>query len=141
MWLSSFLSVRQRLNLSWKSGTPLYRRIVPAILPLLLAACSSADLAIRPDLLGDTAPVTAATRVIEVFPQTRSVNVIGGEIIRFDVGLKSFAWNFNGPVDLTSFDLQTVAPPGILDHSLMAYVQPNPLYIGGGRHGRHAGGD
>jgi hypothetical protein len=105
----------------------------------MLGACAASDFAVRPDLLGDAAPVTAATRAITVFPQTRAVNVIGGEIIRFDVGPKSFAWNFNGPVDITSFDLLTVAPPGILDHSLMAYVQPNPLYIGGGRHGHHSG--
>ena len=108
-------------------------------LPLLLGACTAQNFAIRPDLLGDAAPVTAATRAIVIGPQTRAVNVIGGEIIRFDVGPKSFAWNFDGPVDITSFDLQTVAPPGMLDHPLMAYVQPNPLYIGGGRHGHHGG--
>ena len=82
----------------------------------------------------------AATRAVAIFPQTRAINVIGGEIIRFDVGTTSFAWHFDGPVDLTSFELQLVAPPGVLDHSVVAYIQPNTLYIGGGRRGRHGGG-
>ena len=116
------------------------RRCLPTAISFLLAACSSADFAIRRDLLGDAAPVTAATRAIGIFPQTRAVNVIGGEVIRFDVGPKSFAWHFNGPVDITSFDLQMVAPPGVLDHPLIAYVQPNPLYIGGGRYWRYSRG-
>lgn len=110
------------------------------IMATLLNACGGAGFAVRPDLLGDTAPVAAATRAVAIFPQTRAINVIGGEIIRFDVGTTSFAWHFDGPVDLTSFELQLVAPPGVLDHSVVAYIQPNPLYIGGGRRGRHGGG-
>lgn len=123
-----------------RSRPYLFRLWLPLVVSLLVSACSGADFAVRPDLLGDAAPITAATRLIAILPQTRAVNVVGGEIIRFDIGPASFAWHFDGPVDLTSFDLLSVAPPGMLDHSVMAYVQPNPLYIGGGRRAHHGGG-
>ncbi len=50
----------------------------------------------------------------------------GGEIIRFDVGDKSFVWNFNG--QRSSFDLSRVAPRSVLDRKVTAYVAPNPMY-------------
>jgi hypothetical protein len=67
-----------------------------------------------------------ATRTIAIHPTTRYVNVTGGEIVRFTVGDKSFAWNFSGRP--SSFDLSAVAPPGMLDRKVTAYVAPNPLY-------------
>ena len=86
----------------------------------------------RLDLLGDPAPPTAAGRAIAISPNTKFVNVQGAEVVRFDVGAnKSFAWSFNGSVVVTSFDLARVAPSGMLDHAVTAYVSPNPLYIGG----------
>jgi hypothetical protein len=77
-------------------------------------------------LLGDPAPPETATRTIAIHPTTRYVNVTGGEIVRFTVGDKSFAWNFSGRS--SSFDLSVVAPPGMLDRKVTAYVAPNPLY-------------
>ena len=77
-------------------------------------------------LLGDPAPPETATRTIAILPGTRYVNVTGGEVVRFTVGDKSFAWNFSGRP--SSFDLSVVAPPGVLDRKVMAYVAPNPLY-------------
>jgi hypothetical protein len=53
------------------------------------------------------------------------VNVTGGEVIRFEVGNKSFIWNFSGP--RKSFDLAQVAPT-VLDRKVTAYVADNPLY-------------
>ncbi len=50
----------------------------------------------------------------------------GGEIIRFEVGNKSFVWNFNG--QRSSFDLARVAPTSVLDHKVTAYVASNPMY-------------
>ena len=47
------------------------------------------------------------TRTIVIKPNTSYVNVTGGEVIRFEVGDKSFLWNFNGPG--SSFDLARVA--------------------------------
>ncbi|MFZ6773592.1 CzcE family metal-binding protein [Undibacterium sp. SXout7W] len=78
-------------------------------------------------LLGDSAPVTAATRTIVLTPSTTFVNVTGGETIKFIVGEKSFAWNFDGPV--SSFDLKRVAPANMLEQTLKVYVAPNPTYF------------
>ena len=101
-------------------------------LALALPALASSAARQRLDLLGDPAPPTAAGRTIAITADTRYVNVQGGEVVRFDVGAnKSFAWSFNGSVVVTSFDLARVAPSGMLDHAVTAYVSPNPLYIGG----------
>ena len=114
-----------------------------AICAALLSACAPLAYTPRLDLLGDPAPVTAATRTIVIVPGTRWVNVTGGEIIKFVVDDKSFAWNFDGAEYAPAFDLNLTAPPGLLDHEVVAYVAPNPLYLGGGGgrggHG-HGGG-
>ena len=83
-----------------------------------------------------SAPAKAASADISKFPfgcpvREGYVNVTGGEIVRFTVGDKSFAWNFNGRP--SSFDLALVAPPGVLDHKVTAYIAPNPLYRRPGR--------
>ena len=67
------------------------------------------------------------TRTITIGPDTRYVNVTGGEVIRFQVGGTSFVWNFDGR--RTSFDMSLIAPPAALDRNkVTAYVAPNPLY-------------
>lgn len=96
----------------------------------LTAGCASPEL--RLDLLGGPADVSAAERTIVIQPGTRHVNVEGGQIVRFDVGQKSFAWHFMLGAGLSTVPLDKVAPPGILDHPVMAYVSPDPRYIGGG---------
>lgn len=90
----------------------------------------------RFDLLGDPAPVTAATDVIVLTPDTTYVNVIGGQTVRFRLGEKEFAWSFDGPAEVDHFDLRRVSPPGFFDHALIAYIAPNPLYTGRGHHSR-----
>lgn len=94
----------------------------------------------RIDLLGDPALPSAAARTIVITPDTKWVNVTGGEIVKFIVGDKTFAWNFDVGVTISSFDLNQVAPPGALNHAVVAYVAPDPLYLGDGGHGRHGGG-
>lgn len=112
------------------------------LIPTMVATalCAACSLPPRIDLMGDPAVVTAATRTIVIAPDTTYVNVTGGEIVKFVVGDKSFAWNFDGADYLDKFDLNQAAPPGILDHSVIAYVAANPLYAGGGDGGRHGGG-
>lgn len=117
------------------------RWIYPPLLAVALNACAPVDYRTRPDLLGDPAPVSAATRTIVITPATSAVNVTGGEIVRFVVGDRSFAWNFDGAESASAFALNLTAPAGVLDHQVMAYVAPNPLYIGdGGGRGGHGGG-
>ncbi len=94
------------------------------------------------NLLGDAASAAQASRTIAIGPDTRYVNVKQGEVIRFVVGAQEFAFNFDG-ANVSSFDLRRVAPAGVLDHGVTAYVAP--ASDGGGRrgfggqggHGRH----
>lgn len=84
---------------------------------------------IRQDLLGDPAPPEAAVRTVMISRDTRYVHVEGGEIIRFVVADKIFGWDFNGPLSVSSFDLQRVAPAGVLDHEVRVIIAPNPRYM------------
>ncbi|MFC3107628.1 CzcE family metal-binding protein [Undibacterium arcticum] len=119
--------------------------LLPSIFTVMLSAACVSPIDTRPrlDLLGDPAPVSAATRTIVIAPNAKYVNVTGGETVKFVVGDKSFAWYFDGPEDVSSFDLNRIAPSGVLDHAVIAYVAPNPLYMGDGDHhghGAHGGG-
>jgi hypothetical protein len=95
-----------------------------ATLGLLAAMAAHADVPTR--LLGDVVPVAQATRTIQIAPATRYVNVFRGETIRFLANGQQFGYFFDGAQDEDSFDLRQVAPPGILDHPVVAYISPDP---------------
>lgn len=112
-----------------------------AFTAMLSGACAPLDAPPRPDLWGDPAPVSAASRTIVITSNTRYVNVTGGEVVTFVVGDKAFAWSFNGMRYVAPFDLSMTAPAaGVLDHAVIAYVAPDPRYLGGGGHGSHGEG-
>ncbi len=96
----------------------------------LISACAHRAPEQMLALFGDPAPVEAATQTIVIRPETRWVNVTGGDTVKFVVGEKSFAWIFNVARTVNSFDLSRVAPPGVLDRHVEAYVAPDPRYIG-----------
>lgn len=87
------------------------------------------------DLYGLPAPAAAAGRTIVISPNTKHVNIEGGEIIRFVAGDKEFTWNFFVAKTVNSFALNEIAPPGMLDHAVRVYLTPDPRYIGGNRDG------
>lgn len=93
-----------------------------------LSSCAPLDYSNRVDLLGNPAPLSAATRTIVITPATTYVNVTGGEIVKFVVGDKSFAWNFDSDAYAPAFELNVTAPSGVLDHDVIAYVAPNPRH-------------
>jgi hypothetical protein len=96
----------------------------------LLNACASRPGAMTwAERWGSPAPTSGTTRTIVISPDTRYVNVIGGEVITFVEGDKSFGWSFDGQLGY-AFELNLVAPPGALDHKVMAYVDPDPYYNG-----------
>lgn len=102
------------------------KKLSLALTMAALTGVMSAHAATIPvDLLGDVVDTAQATRSIDIQPSTRYVNVTHGEIVRFVAGGQTFAFNFDGADGAESFDLQRVAPAGLLDHSVVAYIQPN----------------
>lgn len=97
-----------------------------AALAVLLSAC--APVTPRQDLLGTAVPVDAATRTVSISPDTGYVNVIGGDVVRFESSGQAFAWDFNASPIVSVFALNQVAPSGMLDHEVLVYLLPNPLY-------------
>jgi hypothetical protein len=80
-------------------------------------------------LFGDPAPSSAGDYTIVIRPDTRYVNVQGGDTVTFVVGDKAFAWSFNVARTVHVFDLDKVAPANVLDHPVKAYVSPDPKYM------------
>jgi hypothetical protein len=119
-----------------QSLLPSERLTIPAgilgTLSILLAALSACTTTNDTAAMwGDPAPPTAASKTIEITPNTQYVNVAQGDTITFVVNGKSFAWDFDGRPEGYTFNLQQVAPSGMLDHQVEAYVSPNPDYLGG----------
>ena len=105
------------------------RPFVTAVSLTLLTACMSATAVTpRADLLGSPVQPAAATRVVNLSQDTRYVNVVAGDTIRFVNGSGEFAWSFDVSPIVQTFDLNQVAPQGALGHELRVYVAPNPLY-------------
>lgn len=107
------------------------KSLVPAVLALTLALPALPSIAAKPipvHLLGDPASPTAAERTIKITPRTKHVNVERGEVVRFDAGGKTFAWDFNTAETVQAVDLSRIAPPGTLDHKVTAIIEPNPDY-------------
>lgn len=107
---------------------------IPAVLLAALSctACvAPRDTASAIKLWGAPVAVTPAARTIRIAPDTRYVNVAGGETVNFVAGAESFAWRFDGPSEGYSFDLSATAPPGALNHSVIAYVDADPTFMGG----------
>jgi hypothetical protein len=107
--------------------------VLPAVTGLaILSGCvasGSGPQALRKDLLGAPGAYAPGLSTVTITPATRWVNVTGGETVRFVSGARSFTWNFQVGVTVTRFDLNQVAPPGMLERPVMVYVAPNPLYL------------
>ncbi|MDB5771644.1 MAG: CzcE family metal-binding protein [Burkholderia sp.] len=106
--------------------------LVPSALALTLSLTALSSMAAtNSSLLGEAAPATAADRTIAITPNTKYVNVAGGQVVTFDVGGQTFTWDFDGAENASSFDLNQITPAGLLDHTVTAYVSPEPIYMGG----------
>lgn len=105
--------------------------LLPLLTAMTLGLAGTALAAVQPsDLRGkavsDSTPVD---QVIVITDATRHLNVTGGSTVRFVVGERSFSWNFqNGSAHVVPFDLQQIAPSGLLTHRVVVYVSDNPLY-------------
>jgi hypothetical protein len=94
-------------------------------LPLTSMAANKAN------VNGTAATANASTRVINILPKTKYVNVTQGDTVKFVVGEKSFAWHFDTLRASDSFLLSKIAPADIDKHRVLVHVAPNPLYHGG----------
>ena len=97
------------------------KTLVKAVSVLALSAASLSAFALtNADRYGEAASPVAAERTIVIGPNTRSVNVNHGEVVKFVVNGQEFAWDFDGVAH--PFDLSKIAPEGTLDHSVTVYV-------------------
>ena len=101
------------------------RLFVPAVAALTLSAASFAAIATvtEADMFGKPAQASAAQRTISIDPKTRWITVERGEIVNFVANGREFAWDFDGMY--STFDLNRIAPNGVLDRRLKVYVWPN----------------
>ena len=95
---------------------------------LLLVAASpstwSADAA--PPRAGAAAAGAIPDRIIRITDETRYVNVMRHETVRFVAGENSFDWRFD-QFDRRVFPLANVAPNGVLaNRSVLVYIQRDP---------------
>ena len=95
-----------------------------AVAAAALTTSLVASAAIPTYLLGDQALPDQALRTVVITPSTKYVNVTEGDVVNFVSNGKSFVWHFDGP-ETIAFDLNRVAPAGVLDHTVTAYVAPN----------------
>jgi hypothetical protein len=96
---------------------------------------ASASTPSRP--LGEVVPLSSAMRTISVNAKTKYVNVTAHETVKFVANGNAFAISFSGSPATTfaftpsAFDLNQLAPTGVLNHKVTVYVAPDPLYISG----------
>ena len=87
--------------------------------------------------MGEVVPLSGAMRTIPIDAKTKYVNVTAHETVKFVVNGNTFAINFSGSSATTFafvpsvFDLNQLAPAGVLDHKVTVYVAPDPLYTSG----------
>lgn len=101
------------------------KRLIPTIAMLTLSAASLTTNAkiTEADLLGNAAQPSTAQRTIVIDNKTKWITVKHDEVVRFLSNGQEFAWTFKGMS--SSFDLNKIAPAGVLDRSLRVYVWPN----------------
>jgi hypothetical protein len=74
----------------------------------------------------------SADRTVAIDADTKHVNVVGGQVVRFIVADNTFEWLFDTYDTSLVFDLKDIAPAGILgDREIKVYVSPDPLYSNG----------
>lgn len=105
--------------------------LLPVLTAITLSASAAAFAGVsQSEVRGNAVPnQAAADQVVVLTAATRHVNVTGGSTVRFVVGGQSFTWSFqNGTANVVPFDLQLIAPKGMLNHAVTTYVADNPIY-------------
>jgi hypothetical protein len=79
-------------------------------------------------LFGEVISSSSFDRTVMIDNSTQSVNVTGGEVIKFVAHDKSFTYNFDGISG--NVQLGQIAPNGFVIKDVIVYVAPNPMYQG-----------
>lgn len=102
--------------------------VVLTVIAMMLGFLNLSASAFTPSSpMGEVVPLSAAVRTIRIDAKTKYVNVTANETVKFDANGSAFAINFAG--GLSAFDLNQLAPAGVLDHRVTVYVAPDPRYL------------
>jgi hypothetical protein len=106
--------------------------LVSAVASIALSVASLSAFAIMTiaDYYGEATNPAAAVRTIVVGPNTRSVNVDQGEIVKIVANGLEFAWHFDGT--LPTFKLKQIAPQGAIAQDVSVYIAPSRAGASGG---------
>ena len=112
--------------------------VVPIVIAMTLGFVNLSASAFTPSSpMGEVVPLSGAMRTIPIDAKTKYVNVTAHETVKFVANGNAFAINFSGSSATTfafvpsAFDLNQLAPAGVLNHKVTVYVAPDPLYISG----------
>jgi len=103
-----------------------------AVVAALFSASAFAEPVGLATLLGEPAAADVPVdKVVRIEPGTRWVNVNQDDTVKFIVrgnsgAENSFAWHFASP--RFAVDLRQIAPQGMIDHPVVAYLASDPLY-------------
>lgn len=73
---------------------------------------------------------SAAERTIALTADTKYVNVVDGETVKFTADGKSFSWHISTWPNVNVFGLEKIAPQDLPANGIKVYVAPNPRYFG-----------
>jgi len=110
---------------------------VLTVVAMTLALVNLPASAFTPSPMGEVVPLSGAVRTIPIDAKTKYVNVTAHETVKFTANGKAFAVTINSSPATTfafvpsMFDLNELAPAGVLDHRVRVYIAPDPLHISG----------
>jgi formylmethanofuran dehydrogenase subunit B len=102
--------------------------VIPIVIAMTLGFVSFSASAFTPSSpAGELVPQLGAMRTVRIDAKTKYVNVTANETVKFEANGNAFAINFAD--GLSAFDLNRLAPAGVIDHKVTVYIAPNPLYL------------
>jgi len=96
------------------------------VILLCCTAFSSANTVAAEKPFGEPGSAADSVRTIDVGPSTDWLEVKRGEIVKFNVAGKEFFWNFDVQDTRSKFDMDKIAPAGLLDHKVVIYMDGRP---------------
>ena len=109
--------------------------VVSTVIAMTLGLVNLSASAFTPSSMGEVVPLSRAMRTIPIDAKTKYVNVTAHETVKFEANGNAFAVTFSGSPATTfafvpsMFDLNQLAPLGVLNHKVTVYVAPDPLYL------------